>query len=82
MTNLQILADEQSELLVGGFLDITTVTRKVKNDVKTFTATARVSTFQQNLATTSGLGLGFAAVGAASSEQANLSTVGISQPVG
>jgi hypothetical protein len=82
MTNLQILADEQSELLVGGFFNFASITTKIKTDVKTFTATANVYTSQSNFATSNGFGRGLVSVGAASSEQANLSAVDIAQAVG
>jgi hypothetical protein len=93
MANLQLLADEQSELLVGGATgaavagrDAVNVTPEIlsRNTTEILSRntvvvnTARVNTLQANLGLTVGVGVGLG-VGAASSVQGNSNNVGIAQ---
>ncbi|WP_322773938.1 hypothetical protein [Synechococcus sp. CBW1107] len=94
MANLQILADEQSELLVGGATGAAVAGRNAANFSTEILSrntteilsrntvvvnTARVNTIQANLGLTVGVGVGLGAVGAASSVQGNSNNVGIAQ---
>jgi hypothetical protein len=93
MANLQILADDQSELLVGGATGAAVAGRNALNVSTEFLSrnnteilsrntvvvnTARVNTLQANVGLTVGVGIG-AGVGAASNVQGNANNVGISQ---
>jgi hypothetical protein len=93
MANLQILADDQSELLVGGATGAAVAGRDAANfSTELFSRnnteilsrntvvvnTARANTLQANLGLTVGVGIGVG-VGAASSVQGNANNVGISQ---
>jgi hypothetical protein len=93
MANLQILADDQSELLVGGATGAAVAGRDALNVNTEFLSrnnteilsrntvvvnTARVNTLQTNVGLTVGVGIG-AGVGAASNVQGNANNVGISQ---